>query len=129
MVSGKASIVPAMEITTHMEQDTCIIDLRGDLDFGASLLLDETIKMTLLQGGPGLKKLYVNCKELQFISSAGIGVFVENIHLLHAHKVALVLYEMNHLVRDIFSIVGLDKYFPIVASKEEANALRCCRGY
>jgi anti-sigma B factor antagonist len=126
MATDKAIYIPAMEIAVQREHDTCIIDLSGDLDFGACLLLDEAIKMAL-QDGLALTRLYVNCKQLQFISSAGIGVFVENLHLLQTHKVVLIMYGMNHVVRDVFSIVGLDTYFPIVNSKQEAD--RICHGY
>src|SRR5688572_19898496 len=105
MAPGKVIYVPVMEITTHQEHDTCNLALAGDLDFGSCLLLDEAIKKAL-QDGPNLKKVYVNCQELQFISSAGLGVFVENLQILQAHKVVLILYAVNPVVKDTFSLVG-----------------------
>lgn len=119
MASGKATYVPALKIITYPEQDSYFIDLLGDLDYSGCLLLDEAIK-SALQDGLGLQAIFVNCKDLQFISSLGLGVFIENLHSLQAYNVALVLFEMNYVVRDIFSLMGLDLYFPIVASKEEA---------
>jgi anti-anti-sigma factor len=86
MASGNALCISAMEITARWEHHTCIIDLSGDLDFGACFSLNEAIKMAL-QDGQALTRLYVNCKHLLFISSAGIAVFVDNLHLLQAHKV------------------------------------------
>ncbi len=126
MATGKATYVPAMEITTHQEHDTCILALSGDLDFGSCLLLDEAIKKAL-QEGVSLKRVYLNCQQLHFISSAGLGVLVEHLHVLQAQKVALILHDMNPVVRDTFSILGLDQYFPIVSSKEEAN--RFCQSH
>ncbi len=83
-----------MELTTRIEQDICIIELKGDLDLYASALLDEAIKKAI-QEAISPKKLYVDCSELHFISSVGLGVFIDNIQRVETHHVAMVLYGMN----------------------------------
>lgn len=117
-----------MELTTYTEQDLCIIELKGELDINSALVLDEAIEKTL-QERLMLKKLYVNCKELAYISSAGLGVFIDHLSQLEAQHIALIFYGMNRRVRDIFSVLGLDAYVTIVTSEEEAHVFCHNNGY
>jgi anti-sigma B factor antagonist len=83
-----------MEIRIQTEQDDYILYLKGDLDFGSCLLPEETIRQAV-QEEIGIKKLYINCRDLQFISSAGLSVFVYYLHTLQAQKAAIVFYEIE----------------------------------
>lgn len=126
MASNKAPNGRAMELITHTEQDLCIIKLKGELDLNSVLLLDEGIEKVLHEG-PAPKKLYVDCQGLHYISSAGLGVFIDYLSEIEAKHIALVFYGMSCPVRDIFSILGLDAYVTIVASEEEAHVF--CQNY
>ncbi|MDO1450691.1 STAS domain-containing protein [Rhodocytophaga aerolata] len=109
-----------MVLTSRTEHDLCILQLKGELDCNSAPLLDEAIKKTL-QEGLYLRKLYINCKDLNYISSAGLGVIIDHHSQIKAFHIAFVFYEMQLPVRDIFLLLGLDNYVTIVASEEEAH--------
>jgi anti-sigma B factor antagonist len=107
-----------MELTIQITQDNCTIVLAGDLDMGSCLVLDTAIKKVLAEE-LALKSLAVDCRQLAYISSAGLGVFIENLQEMEKRRIALIFYGMNGPVREIFSITGLDSFVTILDSTEE----------
>jgi anti-sigma B factor antagonist len=109
-----------MELTIQTAQHNCTIALKGELDVSSCLILDAAIKKIMAEELT-LKNLIVDCKELKYISSAGLGVFIENFQDMETRQIALIFHEMNTPVKDVFSITGLDSLFTILASNEEVS--------
>ncbi len=55
----------------------------------------------------------VNFSDLQYISSAGLGVLLKTQKRLNASGQSLILIRMNKLVRDVFHIARFDLVFQI----------------
>ena len=55
----------------------------------------------------------VNFKDLDYISSAGLGILLKTQKRLGASGKALILTNMNKLVRDVFRIARFDVVFTI----------------
>ena len=55
----------------------------------------------------------VNFKDLDYISSAGLGILLKTQKRLGASGNALILTNMNKLVRDVFRIARFDVVFTI----------------
>lgn len=82
------------------------ISLRGRLD------ASEAEKAILvLRGLPG--PLTADCSELEYISSAGIGVLVETHKRLLDAGQALKLKNLNPRVKNVFTYAGLHKFLLI----------------
>ncbi len=64
----------------------------------------------------------VNFSDLQYISSAGLGVLLKTQKRLSASGNSLILIHMNKLVRDVFRIARFDLVFKI--DEEEAPPLK-----
>lgn len=109
-----------MEIKTEKEGDCLFIRINGDLDASNSIQLDEIIDNVLSKGE---KKLFIDCKYLNYISSAGLGVFMSYLQEFEKKKIILIFYDMSEKVRNVFQILGLDKLVNIVNSKENARAI------
>lgn len=109
-----------MQLHIHIEQDTYLIILKGDLDASSSLLVDEAIHKALQVR---CKQILIDCDELKYISSAGLGVFMSYLVELQEQNIHLILYGLSVNVRDIFSMVGLDKLISIASSKNAAYSL------
>ena len=54
-----------------------------------------------------------DCSELEYISSAGIGVVIETYKRLNDAGHSLVLARMTQRVRNVFAYAGLDKVLQI----------------
>ncbi len=106
-------------IQTNKEEDFCIIKVSGDVDASSSIHLDnkigEIIKIE--------KKILVDCNDLQYISSAGLGVFMSYIHEMEEGEIKMVLFGLGNNVKNVFHILGLDQLINMVESKEDAKNL------
>jgi anti-sigma B factor antagonist len=106
-----------MELVTHIEQNKCIILLHGDLDASSSILVDKALQAAL---DKNMKHILVDFAMLNYISAAGIGVFITHLHSLQQTEITLVLYNMQLKIRDIFNVTGMNEFITIVDTKEEA---------
>ncbi len=56
----------------------------------------------------------INLKDLEYISSAGLGVLLANQKRLKTAGHGLTLINMNKHIRDIFTLTGFDRIFVIL---------------
>jgi anti-sigma B factor antagonist len=59
------------------------------------------------------RPLVADCAELEYISSAGLGVVMETYKRLHARGFGLRLVNVSPHVRNVFRYVGLDRVIEI----------------
>jgi len=73
----------------------------------------------------GLKEsplnIWIDCRELRYISSAGLGVFISHLPELRLRSIPLVLFSARDAVRNVFQVLGLDELIPIVPDRERAG--------
>jgi hypothetical protein len=60
--------------------------------------------------GEGYRKILVDCNGLEYISSAGLGVFMSYIEEMKDKNIPLVLFGMKEKVANTFSILGWQIY-------------------
>ncbi|QNH62985.1 STAS domain-containing protein [Hymenobacter sediminicola] len=109
-----------MKITQHSSANTLTLSLDGELDASSSVLLDsELAKPETLQ----FEKVLIDCRNLNYISSAGLGVFISHLQQFQDAGVKLVFFNMQDKVHNVFEILGLDALMTIVPSQAEATAL------
>jgi anti-sigma B factor antagonist len=109
-----------MQITEFEEDKFWIIKVAGDVDAASALHLDKAIEKALNQGKTAI---LLDGTALQYIASAGLGVFVSRIEEFKEKKVYFALFGLNDKVKNVFQILGLDKLLKIVPSKEEAKKM------
>ena len=109
-----------MTINTLKEDPFYIILIDGDLDASSSILLDTTLTEALSKQE---KKILVDCSRLNYISSAGLGVFMSYLQDFEVNGVSLALYNVSEKVKNVFTILGLDNLIKILSSKKEAMEL------
>ena len=106
-----------MEITANRTEGTLIISPEGRLDaFGASKMdgaLKEFVKKDDLH-------VIVDMKDVQYLSSAGIRVFLSTFQLLKKRGGELYLININPYPFEVLEIAGFDKLFSIHSDLEEA---------
>lgn len=107
-----------METNSIEKEGFYIIQVKGDVDAASSIQLDSAIEEALNQGK---NKIFIDCTHLNYISSAGLGVFVSYIDVFKEKDVYFALYNMNERVKNIFEILGLNKVLSIADSLDEAK--------
>ena len=106
-------------IQTNKEEDFYIIKVSGDVDASSSIHLDNKIGEIIKTE----KKILVDCNDLQYISYAGLGVFMSYIHEMEEGEIKMVLFGLGNNVKNLFQILGLDQLINMVESKEDAKNL------
>ena len=104
-----------MKITKEVKEKGLIIFLDGEMDASTSILVDlEINKFYHLD----LKNLWIDCRQLQYISSAGVGVFISHLQKLQNNQKNFVLIGLKPKIRSVFTVLGLDPLLKTVPSLE-----------
>ncbi|WP_226389537.1 STAS domain-containing protein [Penaeicola halotolerans] len=106
-----------VKIEEKKETGYLLITLIGEIDASNSLELDQTIARALKSGE---QHIVVDGSRLEYISSAGLGVFMSYIEDMKAQNVKFVLFGLSDKVYSVFRILGLDELLMIKADKSEA---------
>ena len=94
-----------MKITKEVKDKDLMIFLDGEMDASTSILVDlEINKFYHLD----LKNLWIDCRHLQYISSAGVGVFISHLQRLQDNQKNLVLVGVKPKIQSVFTVLGLD---------------------
>ncbi|WP_303310329.1 STAS domain-containing protein [Hymenobacter sp. BT730] len=109
-----------MKITQQTSENTLTLTLDGELDASSSVLLDTELSQPDILNN---KKVLIDCQRLNYISSAGLGVFISHLQRFQDAGVKLAFYNMQEKVHNVFEILGLDSLMTIVPSQAEAVAL------
>lgn len=96
-----------------------VLDLKGYLDAHTAPDLEKAFQ-SLMES----KKynIIINCKDLSYISSAGLGVFMAYIEDVRKNMGDIKLSNMSPKVYNVFDLLGFPLLYDI--TKDEAEALR-----
>jgi anti-sigma B factor antagonist len=109
-----------MKITSDKDQEYFVIGIDGDLDASSCIILDKAIAEAITKHE---KKIIIDCSRLNYISSAGLGVFMSYLQDFENNHISMVLYNLSEKVKNVFQILGLDELIKIVKTKDEAKAV------
>ena len=107
-----------VDVRISFEDTYCFIRVEGEVDASSSIYLDEALKQAFHSPA---QKILVDCQEMHYISSAGLGVFMSYIQDLEATDKKMVLFNMSEKVHKVFEILGLHQLLTIVDSQEKAK--------
>lgn len=108
-----------IEIKNDIENDIYYINVSGEIDASSSIYLDKSISEAIQNH----QKILINCEQLEYISSAGLGVFMSYINELEEKDINLVIYGLSEKVHHVFQILGLDQILKITQTEEEAKKI------
>jgi anti-sigma B factor antagonist len=109
-----------IHIKRLQEEGADFLVLIGEIDASSSIELDLAIAKSV---GEGFTKILIDCSALDYISSAGLGVFMSYIEEFKDRNIKMVLFGMNEKVANTFSILGLNELLKIGKDKEHAKNL------
>ncbi len=108
-----------LEINLVEDSPWKIIEIQGEIDASNSVQLDETIQQVM---NSGKTHLLVDCTGLEYISSAGLGVFMSYLEDFKEKGISFKIFGLIDSVYDVFKILGLDQLIPIFPDKKAAQA-------
>ncbi|WP_143962581.1 STAS domain-containing protein [Litoribacter populi] len=105
-----------LQIDKIQENDHTILILSGEVDASNSVDLDNALQAIMEPN----KKILLDGSKLQYISSAGLGVFMSYLEEFEAQTIKFVIFGLNQKVYNVFHILGLDQLITIQTTKEKA---------
>jgi anti-anti-sigma factor len=107
-----------MDLNKKKINNVIVIYLSGRLDVHLSAEIEKEINSTI-QNEPD-SHLLLNLKDVEYMSSSGLRIFVSTMRILKESNRKLKLSNMNNAVKKIFEVVELMDMFDIFDSEEEA---------
>ena len=98
-------------IQRSSEDDLTILSLAGFLDAHTAPQFEDAVQQEIEAGH---KKLIVNCERLDYISSAGLGVFMSFIEELRAAGGDIKICAATPKVLQVFEILGFPAIFDLL---------------
>ncbi len=106
-----------MQCVENRHESVVVVGLQGRMDSSTARIVEEKM-ISLIDRGES--HLVVDCAQLDYISSAGLRVFLMAAKRLTQARGKLVLATMNDDVKQVFDMTGFSSIFKICGSKEEA---------
>jgi anti-sigma B factor antagonist len=106
-----------MEITEERRAEVLILRVIGKLDASTARALEDRI-LPLIVSSQG--KLVVELSQLDYISSAGLRVFLLAAKRMDQAKGKMILCSLKDSVRQVFEIAGFSSFLNLAGSIEEA---------
>lgn len=108
-----------VEIKKETENNYLLLSVEGDVDASSSIHLDKAVREAFDDGN---QQILIDCTNLNYISSAGLGVFMSYIEEINQNSINFVLFGLTEKVLKVFGILGLDQLLKIKEDKEAAIA-------
>ncbi len=99
------------------ESDVVILDLYGELDAHTAPGLEKELQKLIDEKSV---QLIVNGSELEYISSAGLGVFMAYIEDIRSHGGDIKISNLKPKVFNVFDLLGFPTLYDILDTEDEA---------
>ncbi len=109
----------SFKIELREKNDVNVLDLKGYLDAHTAPELEKSFQSLI---DKNRYRIVVNCRDLTYISSAGLGVFMAYIEDVRRNKGDIKLSNMSPKVFNVFDLLGFPLLYEITS--DEADAIR-----
>jgi anti-sigma B factor antagonist len=97
--------------------DFTVLDIAGELDAHTASQLEDVFQKLI---SDNKYKIIVNCSRLDYIASAGLGVFMAYIEDVRSFGGDIKLSSLKPKVYHVFDLLGFPALYDIVESDQEA---------
>jgi anti-sigma B factor antagonist len=109
----------SFSIMHRLQRELDVLELDGELDAHTAPQLEEALQNLL---NKQKHQIIVNCKDLEYISSAGLGVFMAYIEDVRSMGGDIKLTNMKPGVYHVFDLLGFPALYDIFDDEQEAIA-------
>ena len=96
----------AFSVTTDTIEKGALLRFKGELDASSSVYADNALEEAIASSSDFV---LIECSELTYISSAGLGVLLAAFQACNQKEIDLVMVNMQPKIRNVFEILGLDR--------------------
>ncbi len=104
-------------IATRQHNNVSILDISGELDAHTASQLENALKSLIDENR---YSIVINCSGLDYIASAGLGVFMAYIEDVRSLGGDIKLTNMNSRVYNVFDLLGFPSLYDILEDEQEA---------
>lgn len=108
-----------LEIHEIRESETLVLELVGRLDTKTSGALEKSVATHL---GAGQRRFVLDLAAMEYVSSAGLRIFLMLAKKLSGGTGGLVLCGLSPQVKEVFDIAGFTRLFTLATTRKEALA-------
>jgi anti-sigma B factor antagonist len=109
----------ALEVNVNEVNDVVIVKLLGNLDTNTAPDAESEINKKLEEG---VQKMVINLEQTNYVSSAGLRIFLATAKKITASGGVLKLCGANDVVQEILDISGFSTILDVKKTEEEALA-------
>jgi len=95
-------------VTSQVENGTCTVYLRGELDLSVAPDFRQVMEPLALNDK---QDLVINLKELKYIDSTGIGILLSILKTRHGMEAGFMVKEVPDQIQKLFDMTGIAKFF------------------
>jgi anti-sigma B factor antagonist len=106
-----------MDIVEEKNDTVSIFRPNGRLDSNTSQGFEQKVFGAISEG---TKKMVIDFKDIDYISSAGLRVILKATKALARDNGKIMLCDMQDYVKEVFEIAGFDAILPIVPTLDDA---------
>jgi anti-sigma B factor antagonist len=110
----------SFSVTTDMLGEGTVLRFKGELDASSSLYADNALEEAI-ESATGF--VLIECSDLTYISSAGLGVLLAAFQACNKKELQLVMVNMQPKIRNVFEILGLDRIIKSAPTVEDARQM------
>jgi anti-sigma B factor antagonist len=108
-----------LRIEVEKAGEVSILSLYGFVDRHTIALLDEALSSSL---EAGRANIVIDCAELTYISSNGMGVFISYVSKARSQGGDIRLCHLRDVARTVITMLGLHRHFEVFEERDEAIA-------
>ena len=117
-IQGCMRNVMNLHIDTKTREQTCIIDVRGEVDLYSSPKMREAIFSAMKQRP--LPTIIVDLTHVTYTDSSGIATLVEGLQISQERQARFKLVGLSQAVLEVFQLARLETVFEIYPTLEAA---------
>ena len=111
------TIMSKFEIRKRSQSEVTILDIYGELDAHTAPILEKELQQLIEKK---FVHIVVNGSGLEYISSAGLGVFMAYIEDIRSQSGDIKISGLKQKVYNVFDLLGFPTLYEIVENEEEA---------
>jgi anti-sigma B factor antagonist len=112
-----------MKTRLETAERATILVAEGRLDFNSAPGFEKDMDQALARAGASSAGLIVDCAALEYVSSAGLRVFLLGARNASRAKLAFAVCSLSETVREVFELSGFNRVMTVVPDRAAALAL------
>jgi anti-sigma B factor antagonist len=109
-----------VNVTHDTANRTTTINASGRLDFEAAGAFQKELEQAVAAAAAGGNAVLIDCAGLEYVSSAGLRVFLVGARAAKAASVPFAVYALTTAVKEVFDVSGFGRIIDVLADRSGA---------